>query len=389
MTEAPPLPPPRWVDDEAGLAALIAQLRTQPRFAIDTESNSLHAYTERVCLVQISIPGVDAIVDPLAVDLGPLGELIASPTIQKVLHGADYDVMCFKRGYGFAFANLYDTMLAERVLGRSKYGLGSLLAEHFGFKADKKMQRFDWGRRPLPQHAVDYARFDTHFLLELADMQLQALKDADRLEDHAHACLRQAQVEPKHRPFDPTSFWKVKGARKLAEPGPAVLYELFVLRDELARAFDRPHFRIASDATLLELARVRPVDRGALGKTLDRVRGVHPRVRRQYAPRLLEAIERGIAGGPPPPPQRAPSPPRDVVERFDALRGWRKSEAEARGVEPDIVLGKNTLMEIAEAAPRSLETLGASALLDDWELSRYGAGLVACLAKHGGKHGAV
>lgn len=383
MNDATVLGPPRWVDDDAGLAALVATLREVPRFAIDTESNSLHAYAERVCLVQVSTAEFDVIVDPLAVDLAPLGEVIASESVEKVMHGADYDVMCFKRGYGFSFANLFDTMLAERVLGRSKYGLGSLLSEHFGFTADKKMQRFDWGRRPLPQHAIDYARFDTHFLLTLRDKQISALTDADRLEEHAHACQRQTQVEPKLRPFEPTAFWKIKGARKLDEPGPAVLHELFVLRDELARAFDRPHFRVANDATLLELARGRPLDSRALGAAFDRTRGVHPRVRRQYADRVLQAIERGVDKGSAPPQIRLPSQPRAVVERFDALRGWRKTVAETRKIEPDIVLGKNTLMAIATAAPRDAAELTETGLLDAWEQQRYGEGIVACLSKCG------
>lgn len=384
VTDTRDAPPPVWIDDAAGLATLVSQLSALPRFALDTESNSLHAYAERICLVQVSTEDADFIIDSLAVDLAPLGPVIADPNVEKILHGADYDVMCFKRGHGFSFDNLFDTMLAERVLGRSKYGLGSLLAEHFGFAADKKMQRFDWGRRPLPQHAVDYARYDTHFLHELQRRQVKALNDADRTEEHAHACKRQAAVVPRHREFDPLAFWKIKGARRLPDEVNAVLHHLFVLRNELAERFDRPPFRIANDATLVELARIRPTDRLSLGTALDKVRGVHPRVRRQYGDRLLDAIERGIDDGAPPRPKRDDGPSREVVARFDALRGWRKSVAEARGIEPDIVIGKSTLMEIATAAPHTLESLTATGALDEWELGRYGEGIVERLVAFDG-----
>lgn len=371
--------PLTWVDDEPGLARLVDTLGALPRFAIDTESNSMHVYAERICLVQVSTEEGDTIIDPLAVDLTPLGKVIADPAVEKVMHGADYDVMCFKRGYDFEFAGLFDTMLAERVLGRSKYGLAALLSEHFGFAADKKMQRFDWGRRPLPQSAIEYARYDTHFLLTLREKQLAALHAADRYEDHVHACERQTQVVPKVRPFDSAAFWKIKGARKLTGSAPAVLHELFVLRDVLAKRFDRPHFRIANDAALLELARAQPADSTALAATFDRARGVHPRVRRQHAGLVLEAVARGVDGRTPPALVRLPTPPRAVVDRVDALRGWRKRVAEARGVEPDIVLGKATLMAVAELAPPDLETLRDAGLLDAWELGRYGEGVVACL----------
>lgn len=377
--DAAPAPtPPVWIDDDATLRTLAERIASLAAFAVDTESNSLHAYTERVCLVQLSIPGEDFLVDPFAVDLAPLGALVADPNVCKVMHGADYDILSLKRAFDFSFRNLWDTMLAERVLGRSGYGLGTLLAEHFGFRADKKMQRFDWGQRPLPEHAIDYARYDTHFLLRLQTLQRDALVDADRLEDHTHACLRQVRVVPRSRPFDPDSFWKIKGARQLDAPGPAVLKELYVLRDAMAREIDRPVFRVMSDAVLLELARRRPADRRALDRTLGRVRGSHPMIRRRRLDDLGKAIARGQAADPPAKPTRTDAMPKRVTSRYDALRGWRKEYAAGRGVEPDIVLDKNTLLELAQA-------LDGDPLrpLDSWERERYGDAIKRTLAAAG------
>ena len=154
-----------------------------------------------------------------------------------------------------------------------------------------------------------------------------------------------------------------------------------VVREALAEAADRPPFRIASDATLLELARALPADRAALSKTLDKARGIHPAVRREHSGALLRAVVRGSEAGAPPAPIRAPTLPRAVVSRFDALRAWRKAVAQARGVEPDIVLDKGTLMDIAVAAPRDLQALADSGALDAWEHERYGADIVAWLDK--------
>jgi ribonuclease D len=79
--------PQTWtlVTSEDDLQAMMQALRAQSAIAVDTESNSLYAYRERVCLIQISVPGADYIVDPLAgLDLSPLGEVFADPGIQKV-----------------------------------------------------------------------------------------------------------------------------------------------------------------------------------------------------------------------------------------------------------------------------------------------------------------
>ena len=102
------LPPPVVVTTPSQLEALLDDLSTQPAIAVDTESNSLYAYYEQVCLIQCSVPGTDYIVDPLAgLDLSPLGRFFADPRMRKVFHAAEYDVMCLKRDFDFRFANLF------------------------------------------------------------------------------------------------------------------------------------------------------------------------------------------------------------------------------------------------------------------------------------------
>ena len=91
------LPAPVWVSKMSDFESMIAELMRSPIVAVYTESNSLFAYRERVCLVQISTPRTDYLVDPLAVDISPLGELFSSPKIEKVFHAAEYDIICLRR----------------------------------------------------------------------------------------------------------------------------------------------------------------------------------------------------------------------------------------------------------------------------------------------------
>ena len=136
----PNLPPPRVVASPSQLEALLDELSAQSAIGVDTESNSLYAYHERVCLIQCSIPGADYIVDPLAgLDLSPLARVFADPGGQKVFHAAEYDVMCLKRDFGFRFANLFDTMWAARILGWPRVGLGDVLKETFGVRTNISM----------------------------------------------------------------------------------------------------------------------------------------------------------------------------------------------------------------------------------------------------------
>lgn len=369
-----------WVDTAPALAALVERLRAAPRFALDTESNSMHAYRERICLLQVSLSDHDFIVDPLAIDLRPLGSVLTDPSVEKVMHGADYDILCFKREYGISLTGLFDTMLAARVLGWGSYGLGAILARRYGFRANKKMQRFDWGQRPLPSHALEYARWDTRFLLELQREQLQALRQDDREDELRHACLRQTRVEPRPRKAERLGMWGLKGARVLPAQGRAVLHALYRLRSDVAEQLDRPVFRVMSDQVLLELARDPPRD----ARALARIRGIHPSLRGGGGARVLAAIEQARDAEPPSPPPVERGLAREQVKRFDALRAWRKAVAQARGVEPDIVLGREALMAVAQADPRTHDALVGCGALDSWELDRYAEGLLQALRTHAG-----
>lgn len=376
--DSPLTAPWQYVDTPAGLEALAERLRAAPRFALDTESNSMHAYRERICLVQVSLPELDAIVDPLAVDLRPLGPVLADPAIEKVMHGADYDILCFKRELGLSLAGLHDTMIAARVLGWPAHGLGAILLERFGVRLDKRMQRFDWGQRPLPDAALEYARHDTRLLLALRELQVAELDAAGHADELAHACLRQTRVEPRPSRADALGMWRIKGARDLPPAGRAVLYAVHELREAVAAELDRPVFRVMTDEVLMALARRPPTDEAELTD----VRGLHPALRGSGRARLQEAIEAGLAAEPPRPPvDRGPS--REVMARFEALRAWRKAAAAERGVDPDLVVGKDALMAVAIADPHTSEELRACEALDEWELPRYGAAVLRALRAAG------
>ncbi|NIP41806.1 MAG: ribonuclease D, partial [candidate division Zixibacteria bacterium] len=156
-------------------------LYQEPIVAVDTEANSLYAYQEQVCLIQFSTRDKDYLVDPLAInDLSPLASLFASHKTEKIFHAAEYDLIVLDRDFGFEFNNLFDTMLAARILGWKKVGLASILQSHFGIKPNKRYQRANWGKRPLPDEMLTYAQLDTHFLIPLREKLYQELMEVDR-----------------------------------------------------------------------------------------------------------------------------------------------------------------------------------------------------------------
>jgi ribonuclease D len=365
---------PRWIDTPVKLRRLMKTLLNKPLVAVDTESDSLYSYFEKVCLIQFSTPSADYLVDPLTIDVSGLATFFANESIQKVFHAAEYDVLSLKRDYGFTFTNLFDTMVAARILGWSRYGLGSLLEKHFNVKLDKRFQRYNWGRRPLSQKALNYAHLDTYYLLPLRRIQLNQLKKHNRLREATEAFERVTQVHPTPKVFDPDDFWRIKGSKDLMPQQQAILRKLFILRDHIARKIDRPPFKVVNDSVLMRLAQEQPQSYQALKK----IKGVGEKLLQHNTTDILEAIQQGQAAPHPHTPNNH-RPDDKILTRYEILRQWRNNLAARRGVEPDVIINNHTLMDIARHNPKTLGSLVKMDILGDWQCETYGKTLLNVL----------
>lgn len=373
-------PGPLVVTSQTAFDEMLGQLRAQPRVAIDTEADSLYSYYEKVCLMQFSIPQADYILDTISFkNIEPLGELFADPNIEKVFHACEYDVLSLKRDYSFAFENIFDTMVAARILGWKQVGLGTILEQHFGVKLDKRFQRADWGKRPLAPELIDYARDDTHYLLRLYEVQRAALEKANRLKEARAEFERLTRVSWSEREFNPNRYGTLEGAKELDPVSLGVLRELYALREELARKQDRPLFKILSNVALVRVARTQPRTLAELAA----LPGIGEWFIRRHGREALRAVERGQARPqvrlPRPVRGEPPLPDNASRERYAKLKEWRKARAEARGVESDVIVSNDALVQLARLNPKSAADLETISELGDWKAREYGAELLQVL----------
>ena len=375
MTEK--LPPCKYVDSDAAWRACLDELRTVDQFAIDLESNGLFAYRERICLIQISTRQTDYIIDPLAgLDFEPLGRMIADPRVENVLHASEYDLILMKREHDWDIHNLFDTMWAARVIGHEKIGLASVLGAMYGMEIDKKYQRANWCERPLNRDQLTYAQTDTHYLLRLRDDLEDELASMGRYDEFIEILEEQSRVRLPDVAFTVDSFWSIQGASDLQGHERAVLRELNILRDQIARDRDRPAFKVFGNRTLIELATRKPTKMGQL----HGITGLRGRTITRYGGQLLNAIERGRAAPAPKRPKRGKRPPEIVSARYDALYNWRKLRARERGVASDVVMTRETMWDIAHAGPTSAETLADVASFGEVRRGLYGKEVLALLS---------
>jgi ribonuclease D len=373
------LPPPVLVQTPAAWQDCLATLRQQSTLAVDTESNSLYAYHEQVCLIQISTHDKDFVIDPLALgELDGLGELMADLKVEKIFHAAEYDLLSMKRDFGYAFSNLFDTMLAARILGWEKVGLASILMKEYGLKVNKRYQRANWGRRPLSPDQIAYARQDTHYLIPIRRKLQRELEKAGRLKEARESFAQIATVAPSPHCFDPSDFWHLLNGRyQLVPQQHAVLRELYVFREREAQRRNLPPFKILSNRTLVELAEDLP-------HYPDEFQGIHglsPRAINRYGKRLIQVIKKGMRAKPPDPPKQQARPPEAILIRYDALHKWRKQRAAQRGVESDVIVSKKALWEIARRDPKTNSDLNDIQGLGDWQRERYGREMLTILGQ--------
>ncbi len=370
-----PLTDPILIVSQTQFDQISVQLASETKLAIDTESNSLFAYQERVCLIQISTPSTDYLIDPFSVkDLSPLSEIFTDSKILKIFHAAEYDLICLKRDYSFQFANIFDTMVAARILGETHVGLGALLLANFGIELDKHFQRANWGTRPLSRAMLDYARMDTHYLFALQQLFESRLKERRlyelALEDFSILC----DTQPGGSESSGRSWWKVAGSTHLSGREASILQSLCDYRDEQAQKMDLPHFKVLSNDLLLSLCQEPP-------QSLDELRQVHgvtERLFNRYGASLLLAIQKGQFAKPLNRPARI-RPDEQFIARFDALKEWRKVKGRELKIESDVVLPKDLMEIIAAKNPCSRSDLRAIMHQTPWRFNQYGDAILKVL----------
>lgn len=346
------LPPPVWINSKPLLQKMMDDLVTQKRVAVDTESNSLHAFREQVCLIQISSSNEDYLIDPLELrDLKLLAPIFSDPKIEKVFHAAEYDLICLRRDFGFSFANLFDTMHAARVLGYPAVGLDRLLGDKFNIQMDKRHQKANWANRPLTREQIHYARLDTHYLFDLRDALELELHEKARWDfakdDFTRACLPE---EIKLR-TNGESWERFSGRKDLSLRELTIMAHLCKWREKEAEKLNRPLYKVIMDDTLITLSKnqaQQKVDLSAAGLSEKQIH--------LWGEAVLGAIRDGVSA--PLVERKQPEVKNDAfLRRLEKLKVWRKNVGQEMGVESDVILPKVYLSVLAENPPNTADEL--------------------------------
>ena len=323
--------------------------------AIDTEADSLHRYQESLCLVQFSDGQDHVLIDPLAIDdLSPLKHYLEDSICW--MHGADYDMHMLKTNLGMIPPTVFDTQIGARLLGVRQFGYGNLVEHYMGVSLEKTSQKADWAKRPLTEVMEKYALNDVIYLLPMAEIIVNQLKEKGRYGWFVESCEAARDKSMERVPVLKEDRWRIKGSGMLDPRGLNYLKALWMWRDAEAASWDRPPFMVCGNKQLLEWVKVL-------------LNGGEPQMPRHFRSRRLKAFEKAVKAAQETPaeewPQRVKGKRRrkdkDFEEKLNSLLAQRNKIAESLDIDASLIASRAPLEAIASGVE------GAENLLMNWQ----------------------
>jgi ribonuclease D len=358
-----------FIKDNSGLLNASSILSGAEIVAVDVESDSMFHYKEKVCLIQISVSGVNMLIDTLSVkDLSPLKPAFSNPAIRKVFHGADYDIRSLHRDFGIEVNSLFDTQVAARFLGMPQTGLSYCIESLFGIVLEKKYQKKDWSVRPLPKEMIQYAVKDTLYLIRLAQILEKNLISNGRIPWVEEECALLSRVRSLPAGIDPL-YLKFKGASKLDPRSLAVLDEILKWREAAALKKDVPPFKILGNHQVLELTEKKPVD-------IEGLECLSPKQANRFGKSILEAIQTALKTSNNKvtvfPKIKKLKQGAAVLKKVHLLKEWRDRYGKELGLDPSIICPNSLIQSVAKTDTCTNETLKGLTEVRKWQRDLFG-----------------
>lgn len=331
-----------FVQDQTALRDLCQRLQDSSWVAIDTEFMRERTYYARLCLIQVATPDVVACIDPLALDVDPLLDLIYAPSRLKVFHAARQDLEVFHDVRKNPPQPIFDTQVAASLLGfDDQIGYGALVQAVTGVKLEKLHTRTDWCVRPLTSQQLRYAQDDVIYLCEVyldLSRRLASLGRYAWLEEECAALTDPARY---YNEAD-QAYKRIRQGYQLPVAAQAVLKALATWREHTAQTRDLPRNWIAPDSVLFNIAQALPKD----VQQLATIEGVTPGLLRKWGVAMLAAVQTGREG----PQSTIWKTPvrldRKQQEVYERLRGRIEEVARDRKINPLRIANRQALQAL-------------------------------------------
>ncbi len=277
----------KLITDNHALQQFCRQASTKDAIAVDTEFVRTRTLYPRLGLIQIYDGETLVLVDPLEIDdFSALKELLTDQNVIKVLHSCSEDLETFWFSLNLIPEPIFDSQFAACILNMGPtLGYANLVEKMLGIKLDKGESRTDWMARPLSPEQCAYAANDVLYLLQLYPQLKQQIDDIGRLQWIYDEMEQLAQKKTRIIPAE-LAYLSIKNNWKLRGESLYLLKELAKWRIEQARSRDIALNFVVRESNLVEIARVKPTNKGALFA----IDGITPQEARIHGDALLNMV---------------------------------------------------------------------------------------------------
>ena len=366
---------PQLIEAAADLKSLVARARELPCVALDTEFVWERTYYPILGLIQIGFSTEECFLIDAAGerDLSPLGDLLADPKVELILHDAPQDLTILRRATSAFPRNIFDTRCAAGFAGMSSaLSLTDLVERLTGVTLSNDVTRTDWTARPLSDKQIAYALDDVRYLPTVRAELLSRTEQRGRvpwLEEE----LSYLDNDDLYRERDPRQqYRRIKGTGRFTPVDLAILRELASWREETASQRDRPRSYIVPDRILVDISRKKPRSVQALKS----VNSLAERTIQRFGSEILAAVKKGMSLA------RDERPTPAVIRDKRPLRGrlrqalaFAKQKCEADNIDLPFVATRSEIKRLVLDGDRASPE--AHRLLRGWRRNLLGDELLA------------
>jgi exosome complex exonuclease RRP6 len=272
----PSLPPVEsnflFIDSEAGVINMLEEIKTVKEIAISLLNHSFRSFQGFCCIIQISTRFKDYALDAIILrqKLGNLlGPICANPSLIKIFHNGQHDILWLQRDFGIYIVNCFDTFEAANLLKYPSLTLSHILRYYGGPSLHAQHKFCDWRIRPIDNTLLRCACNNTRYIVYVYDAlrnDLNRVYGREGLEAVLNVsrklCLRRYENEP----FWPLGYRKLlniprKNAPKsdvLTDAQDKIMRELWKWRDSTARDLDECIYYVMSNSELIRISSIMP-----------------------------------------------------------------------------------------------------------------------------------
>lgn len=339
------------------LLSLVEKARQKDAVALDTEFVWNRTYFPRLGLIQLALSDEECyLIDPLAIqDLSPFGELLADQRTIKILHDAPQDLAILYKATGYIPKNIFDTRLAAGFACLSaSLSLGNLIEELLDIRLEKNATRTNWLKRPLDQEQISYALDDVRYLRAARIILINRI-----IGPEIKAWL-QEELDLLNSPHnyngltENNRFRKIRGAKGLDRVGLAILRELVIRRERIARKVNRPRGHVVKDSALVDISKTRPLHLDQLYSSTSLPTSAIER----WGSQFIAAVHAGLAC----PENNLPDLERPVrmnknnSHMLECLQEFIQLKSRVQGIDPALIGNNAELKKLVKILSKSGKT---------------------------------